>query len=289
MVAAAERADAQHVPGRDLLHFPLGTMDRPSALGRGVGDGLGNPAGVSLDSTLRASAGIAALQTPADQGVSAQLLAVAVALPGRLTAALAIARFGVDGILRTETDPQSVGGKVPYGTTLYSATVARRHGRYLAAGLAVRYRRGEMDAESRGAFGLDAGLLAERLPYRDASVGVASFMWRPANAELERTALNVAADLRLAGRTEERQIRVGYGLTLTEGGQREELGMISGRFGMWDLRAGISRNTHYGFDDWRARYGVGLQYDRYRVGVAREANGAGLDPLYQFSLSATLR
>jgi hypothetical protein len=289
MAGPWERAGAQQVPGRDLLHFPLGTMDRPSALGRGIGDGMANPAAVSLDSASRVTAGVSALQTPSEQGVAGQLVAAALALPGRITVGLAAARFAVDDIFRTDTDPQTVGGRVAYGTTVYSATVARRHGPYLAAGLAVRYRRGEMDTESRGAVGLDAGLLAEGLPYRDASVGVASFMWRPANAELERSALNVAADLRLAGGSEPRQLRIGYGLTLTEGRQREELGMLTGHLGAWDVRAGLARHTQYGLDDWRARFGVGLRYDRYRVSVAREANGAGLDAMYQFSLSATLR
>lgn len=287
--ASSVQIAAQQVPGRDLLHFPLGTMERPAALGGGIGDGLGNPATIVLDSGSRARFGMAALQTPTDQGVAAHLLSAAVGLPEQITVGLSVARFAVDGIFRTDTDPQTIGGRVPYGTTVYTASIARRHGSFLSAGVAARYRRGEMDREARGAIGLDAGILAERLPYRDASVGVASFMWRPANAELERTSLNLAADLRLFGSETRRQLRVGYGITLTEGRQREELGILTARFGVWDVRAGMARNAQYGLEDWRPRFAVGIHYDRYEVRVAREANGAGLEPIYQFSLSAKVQ
>ena len=280
---------AQHVPGRDLLHFPLGTMERPAALEGGIGDGLGNPATIALDSGFRARVGMAALQTPADQGVRAQLLSAAVALPERVTVSLSVAGFAVDGIFRTETDPQTVGGRVPYGTTVYTASVARRHSANLAAGLALRYRRGQMDTEARGGVGLDAGILAKHLPYADASIGMASFMWRPADTELERTSVNLAADLRLLGQSERRQLRLGYGVTLTEGRERDDLGMLAARFGAWDLRAGLARHARHAITEWRPRFAVGLHYDRYEVGVAQEANGAGLSSLYQFFLSATLR
>jgi hypothetical protein len=289
LFAIPARSAAQRVPGRDLLHFPLGVMERPVALRGGIGDGLGNPAAVVLDSGSRARIGVAALQTPPDQGVAGQLLAAAVALPQRLTVGFSVARYTVDDIFRTDTDPQTVGGLIPYGTTVYSATLAQRLRPYLASGIAVRYRHGKVDAESRGALGLDAGVALYELPYRDASFGVASFLWQPANAEVERTAINLAGDLRLLGPSRLRQTRVGYGITVTEGGRREEFAVLSGRYQEWDARVGVARGTQYGRQDWRVRFAVGVFLDRYDVGVAREANGAGLAATYQFFLNATLR
>jgi hypothetical protein len=281
-------AAAQEVPGRDLLHFPLGTMERPSALRGGIGDGLANPATIVLDSGVRAFVGAAALQTPADQGVSAQLLAASMALPQRITVGLSIAHFAVDDIFRTETDPTTF-GEVAYGTTVYSATVAQRHNALVSSGVALRYRHGKAEREARGAIGLDAGVLLDGLPYRDASVGVASFMWRPANAELERTSLNLAGDLRLVGASEVRQIRVGYGITLTEGHGREEVGVASVRLRVWDVRAGLARTRSHGSVSWRPRVAAGVRLAGYRVSVARESNGAGLEAVYQFVLGATVR
>jgi hypothetical protein len=284
----AGSAAAQEVPGRDLLHFPLGTMERPSALRGGIGDGLANPASIVLDSGVRAFVGAAALQTPADQGVAAQLLAASMALPQRITVGLSIAHFAVDDIFRTETDPTTF-GEVAYGTTVYSATVAQRHNALVASGIALRYRHGQAERESRGAIGLDAGVLLDGLPYRDASVGVASFMWRPANAELERTSLNLAGDLRLLGASEVREMRVGYGITLTEGYGSEEVGVASVRLRVWDVRAGMARTRIHGRVNWRPRVAAGVRLAGYRVSVARESNGAGLEAIYQFVLGARVR
>src|SRR5919201_5753966 len=76
---------AQEVPARDLLRFPLGTMDRATALASSVGDGLGNPAAVSLEDSERVRAGAAALQTATQQGVAGQLFAAAVRIRGQIT------------------------------------------------------------------------------------------------------------------------------------------------------------------------------------------------------------
>jgi hypothetical protein len=40
---------------------------------------------------------------------------------------------------------------------------------------------------------------------------------------------------------------------------------------------------------WRPRLGVGVHYDKYIVGIAREEGVEGLGPVYQFTLNATYR
>ena len=288
-VGYASASEAQQVPGRDLLQFPLGTMDQAAALPGGLGDGLGNPASIALDPAAWLRAGVVALRTPSEQGVSVQLAAIAVALPGRLSVGAAVVRASVSDLLRTETDPRIIGREIPYSTTVYSITVARRHTRHVTAGLAVRYRHGELDDQSRGALGLDGGLVAQHLAFRDASLGAATFLWRPANADDERTTVNVAGDLRVLGPDSAHQVRAGYALAATSWDDREDFIFASARHGRWEGRGGMVRTTVFGSQPWRMRLGIRVRYAEYMVGVAREENGAGLSPIYQFTLMATLR
>jgi hypothetical protein len=291
LVSAA--AGAQPVPGRDLLRFPLGTMDRPAAMPTMAGDGLGNPAAIALTGTDRARVGIAALQTPSDQGVRGALVAAAAQLPRRLTVGVSVARVTVSDLYRTESDPHSL-GEIPYATTLYSATIARLNARRVLAGLAVRYRDGQLDRERRGAFGLDAGALVEHLPILDASFGAATFLWQPGgsggtgDARGAGAVVNLAADLRILGRAQLRQLRAGYSL-LADGRYREHFAFATARVGVWEGRAGLARADAYGQQPWRTRLGIVLHYEPYGVGVAREENGAGLGASYQFTLNASIR
>ena len=248
--AMAGGAGAQPVPGRDLLRFPLGTMDHAPALPTLVGDGLGNPAAIALVGADRARVGIAALQTPADQGVSAALLAAAAQLPHNLTVGVSVARVTVSDLFRTESDPQTI-SDIPYGTTLYSATVARLNARRVLAGLAVRYRDGQVDGERRGAFGLDGGVLLQHLPILDATVGAGTFLWQPggsggaSGAGGAGAVVNMAADLRILGRRELRELRGGYSL-LVDGRYREHFIFGTARVGIWEGRAGAARADAYG-------------------------------------------
>ena len=45
----------------------------------------------------------------------------------------------------------------------------------------------------------------------------------------------------------------------------------------------------YSDREMRLRLGLGLHYAHYTVGLARDENGAGLSPTYQFTISAILR
>lgn len=282
------RLEGQRVPGRDLLRFPLGTLDRPAALSGGIGDGLGNPAAIALPDEDRARFGIASLQTSREQGVAIYLAAASIALPQHLTVGVSAARASVNDLFRTDGDPTAIGGEIEYNTTVYSAAIARRNGGRVATGLAVRYRTGVLDEQRDDAFGIDGGILMEHLTRLDASVGVATFLWRPANAEEERTSLNLAGDLRVLGGAT-RGVRAGYGLTLTEGDERDHFGYAVGRYGRWEALVGALLSQAYGDDSWRSRLGIRVRHDEYLVGVARESGVDGLAATYQFLISMALR
>ena len=180
-------ASAQAVPARDLLEFPIGTVGEAPVLATIAGDGLWNPASILLRNGSRLRITAASVHGPDDQGVSGQLLAAAYRHRQRTTVGLSIVRASVSNLVRTENDPQSIGGEIPYSTIVISTTVAARTHRYLTTGVALRYRYGEIDSESEGALGIDAGVIADALPWRDGRVAASSFLWRPGDAANELT------------------------------------------------------------------------------------------------------
>jgi len=283
---SASGLDAQQVPGRDLLEFQVGTIGEPPALAHLAGDGFWNPASIALPVTARARVSAATLHTPAAQAVSAQMLSASVHVPGATTVAVGIVRAEVSDLLRTDTDPQTI-GEIPYNTTVASISVARRHEAFLV-GLALRYRHGEADQERRGALGLDAGVMVTELLGSDrVRFGASTFLWRPGgNGSARKVRFNLASDVRLAGADSVREARAGYALSFGDDRGHEHFGSVSGRYGAFEGRAGVARNSAFGHTDWRLRLGLGLHYARYTIGVAREENGAGLPPIYQFTLSA---
>jgi len=287
---AAASGGAQEVPGRDLLDFPLGTVAEAPAIARQAAGGLWNPASAALAPGVRVRASAGALVTPPDQGVTAQLVAAAIRLPQGLTGAVTVVRAAVDNIVRTGSDPQSIGGDVPYQTTLYSAVVTRKTRDFLTAGVALRYRTGQLDSDRNGALGLDGGILAEGLWGRDVRLGLATFLWRPGGGVAdERTAFNAAGDLRALGHGERREVRAGYAFSYTPGSGHEHYLVGSGRTGVLEARAGVARAVRFGGPSWRLRLGAGLHYARYALGVAREEAGADLGPTYQFTLSTAFK
>ena len=278
---------AQWVPGRELLDFPIGTLAEAPALASRSRVGLWNPATIAGRDAARVSAGVAALATPDDQGVSAQLFGGAMRLQRGITVGVSVARASVRDLLLTDQDPRSL-GELRYETTLVSALLARRSGEHLATGLAVRYRAGQLAGTHRGVVALDGGVLVDGLGARDGRVAASTFLWSPANQEDERVTYSAAGDLRVAGDSVG-EVRGGYSFGTTERGVREHFVFASGRRGIWEGRGGVARNDGFGDARWGLRLGVGVYYARYAVAVAREENGAGLGAIYQFSLSSTLR
>ena len=285
--ARPARADAQQVPGRDLLEFPIGTVAEAPAFARQTGDGFWNPALVALPEGTLFRVGAAALVTPPEQGVAAHMIGVSVGLPDRTTVGLSVVRASIADLVATASDPQSI-DDLPYSTIVASLSAARRQHRHVVIGGAIRYRVGELDGVHGTSVGVDGGVLADGLTRRDVRVALSTFLWQPANAQNERTRYSVASDVRVLGADERREARAGYAFAYTEGLTREHYGFAAGRHGAWEGRVGVAHVVAYDDRAWRMRLGLGLHYARYVIGIARDENGAGLKPIYQFTLSALI-
>src|SRR5215470_7933647 len=119
-IVVASAAAGQQVPGRDLFEFPLGLLAEPAALSKQMTASLWNPAAGELAPFRRAALGIAELYSPQEQGVRLGMLGLAYAPRPNVTATASFASAWVSDLLRTETDPQSLGGEIPYSSTLVS-------------------------------------------------------------------------------------------------------------------------------------------------------------------------
>jgi hypothetical protein len=287
LLGGARAACAQRVPGRELLDFPIGTLGEPVALATTVGDGLWNPASIALRAPTRVRGAVAALATPAAQGVTAQTFAAALAMSERTTFGVALLRAGVRDLQRTSTDPQTL-GEIDYGTIVASATFAHDW-RWITGGAAVRYRIGELDRDREVSAGLDLGLIG-RVPFgNDVRVAVSSFLWRFDASMDDRPALLAATDLRLAGTTETRELRGGYSFVATRDLGRDDYVHLSGRSGRLTIRGGVLRGSGFDVVTWGSRLGIGLQHARYVVAVSREERDTGLPPTYQFTLATSFQ
>jgi hypothetical protein len=230
---------------------------------------------------------MAALTTPAAQGVGAQALSAVVGVHGHTTVGIGVARAAMRDIQRTGTDPQTI-GEVRYNTTVASATGTHQW-RWIAAGIAARYRTGELDMRRSATLGLDAGLVGRVPRAHDLRLAVSSYMWTVGATRDDRPALAAAADLRLGGTSELRELRSGYSVVATRGLGRDDYLHVGGRSGRWMLRGGLLRATTYDVVTWGSRIGVGLQRARYTVGFSREERDTGLPPSYQFTLTTSFK
>ena len=279
-------AGAQRVPGRDLLQFPVASLDRPAALGSELADGLGNPAALAALPRARLRIAAAALQTSDAQSVTAQMLAAARSLSERIAVGISAARWSVDDIASTSLNPETSDADVSYNTAMLSMSAARRNTRNVSVGLALRARTGSLGDIQRTAIAVDGGVLLDSL-WRDARVGVASFLWRPAQAEDERMTIHVAGDLRVWGASAWREARAGVAADFTQPRERLEFLFASARSGRVSARMGLARMVRWNSGPWRFRLGAGFHHDKYIVGLAREEGTEGMGAVYQFTMSAT--
>jgi hypothetical protein len=282
-------SEAQRVPGRDLLDYPIGTLAEAPALALDSGDGFQNPAAIRLAEGTRLRGTAIALNTGTDRGVSSQLLAVAVNLPSRFTVGLSAVHAAISGIAQTADDPQPIGRDIPYNTFVASLTGARESTHHVTTGVALRYRTGEVDGVSRSTFGLDGGVLVDRLLGFDARLGVSSFLWGPGSGEGQDASFSGAVDTRIIGADSTRQARLGYSYIAGEGASGGHYVFATGRLSRWIARVGVARTSAYGTADTSLRLALILRYARYTVGLSREESAGGFDPTYQFVLSGVFR
>jgi hypothetical protein len=288
-VLVASPSGAQRAPGRDLLQYPLGTLAEAAALATESGDGFQNPAAIRLPDGTRIRGTVVGLNTGADRGVSAQLAAVAVRLPQHVTVGFSAARASITGIAHTDVDPQPIGRDIPYSTVVLSLTGARQSLDHVTSGVSLRYRTGEVDGLRRSTFGLDGGVLAERVFGYDARIGVSSFMWGPGAGNSKDASFSAAFDARVVGPDSTRQARVGYSYTFDDAASSGHYVFASGRYSRWIVRGGIARTEAFGHSDTAIRLALGVRYARYTVGLSREESAGGFDPTYQFVLSGIFK
>lgn len=285
---AARPLAAQAVPGRDLLSFPLGLTAEAPALGTTAGFGLWNPASavVPVDHRLRTAVGT--MSAPVDVAVSAQLATLAVRLRDGTTVGLSVISASVADLIRTESDPQSIGDEIPYSTTMLSMLAARQLG-VVTLGAALRVRSGHIDTEQRRAVSMDIGAISRGLGPRDFRLAASTFLANPGGRGSERMAALAAADVRLAGLDTMRTSRAGVSVMVTDGLSREAYGFVGARWARLEGRVGAAQTQAYGRTNWRARLGMAFHHRGYVIGVAREESAGHISATYQFSLGTLLR
>jgi hypothetical protein len=275
---------AQQVPGRQLFDFPLGTLAEAPALASAAGGGFWNPATIALQGGDRFLFSAAALNSPIEQGVSAELGTAACQVRPGITAGLSVATSAVSDLLRTDTDPQSIGNPIPFNSTIVSGILAAQRGA-ATFGVALRHRTGTVDLTYGRVTSVDVGATVDRprgLPFRAA---LSSFLLSPSR-RLERASAVGAVEGYLP--VSRSAVRVGVSYQQDEGGGSDSFVYAAGQAGLLDLRGGFARQTSFGSSTTRLRLGVGVHYAHYLVGVAREDGTAGLGASYQFLLKAVI-
>ncbi len=279
---------AQLVPGRDLLSFPIGLVAEAPAIGSDAGFGLWNPASVAIPDGSRVRLAVGTMSAPVDVAVSAQVATAAGRWKSGTTIAVSIANASVADLLRTDSDPQSIGDEIPYRTTLYSflATHAYKLG---TLGGALRVRSGRLDNIARHAVSIDLGFISRGFGTRDVRVAASTFLASPAKHEHERAEILTSVDARLVGDDSLRTSRVGLSYTATDGLAKEAFGYLGARWGRLEARVGMARTEVYSQSNWRSRLGVAFHHRGYVIGVSREEGGDNLSATYQFTLSSVLK
>jgi hypothetical protein len=276
------------VPGRDLLSFPIGLTAEAPALGTTSGFGFWNPASVSVPAGSRVRLAVGTMSAPVDLAVSAQVATVAARWRDGSTLALGIAHASVGDLLRTDSDPQSIGDEIPYSTTLLSLIGARSIGP-VTVGTALRVRTGRLDETTRRAVSVDVGVISRGLGPRDIRLAASTFLASPFSREHERAEFLLAADARVFGADTLRTSRAGLSYTAADGMPRESFGYLGARWERLEARLGAARTEAYGRTNWRGRLGVAFHHRGYVIGVAREESAGNLSATYQFTLSSVLK
>ncbi len=289
LLTGASSGNAQSVPARDLLDFPIGALADAPALAGGGAMGLYNPAGRAParrpgdDARFRLS--IAALDSPGERSLSGQLLHATATPRPRLGLALSAVHMGVASIPVTSADPFAVHGDARYGTWLTSLSGGWRVQKHVSIGAAARYRYGEADTTTAGVLGGDAGIVADGLLGRmDVRVAATSYLWRPNPKPDDRPGVFAAADARFAGDRATREGRLGYSYGSSRHGAREGYLYMTGRYRYFEATAGVVKLHAYGEKTTLGRLAAGLHYARLSAGVASEM-GTFAGNIYQITLS----
>jgi len=296
LVAAAALAGPAVALGQDAVSADLwrvaeGTLVVPAALAEDGSAALWTPASVLGPGAPGMRVGIEAIHSPADVGLSGGVATMGLRLGGLGTLNAVYGRLGVDGLVRTETSPQSM-GDIPVYAEVVSLGLARRVTPALVVGLAVRSLNGQLDVVSHSQIGVDAGV---RYTTRSRfTFAAATRFFDPSLPRSQTgTTYNLAASYEsrpvpMWGATG--TIAVRYGATFSAGeGVQHLLSAGLGLNHVMQLDVGTSRETTAGTSVWRSRFGLALTAGRYRVYLGRDGGVNGFGASYRFGLAAGLR
>ncbi len=279
-------AAAQQVPGRDLLEFPLGLLADAPALSTRMPATLWNPAATVLSPGARGNIGFAGLTTPKQQGVDLEMLGGSARIRG-ITASLSYAQAGVNDILRTDTDPETQSGSVPYQTSLVSVGVAATRAAY-SFGAAARIRSAHFDTDQSRVFSFDVGVLANSVAGTPLRIGASTFLFSPSRSK-EAALYTAAADFPFYSRDTSVVVRGGYSISHTEGRGREDYVFSTASYHELDGSVGFAEVNAFGHSAQRLRLGIGLHHAGYNIAFGREDGAAGIAASYQVILTRTFR
>ncbi len=285
-LAFAAPSAAQHVAGRDLLDFPIGLLAEAPPLSMQMAGGLWNPAATAI-ATNRGLVGVAGLTTPQDQGVRLEMVGGAFRVRSGLTATFSAATASVSDILRTDTDPTSIGSEVPYGTAIVSVGASQAFGN-VTIGAAARYRTGTVDADHARELGLDGGAIVDRVGGTPVRIALSTFLFSPWRMSEVPTYM-AAADMPVFRRDSSFTVRAGYSVSTTSHRADERYFFATSSYRQLDLSAGIARASAYGSSDSRLRLGCGFRYASYKIAIGREDGAAGFGGSFQFLLTRVIR
>ncbi len=283
---------AQPGVASDLWRLAAGTLVVPAALADDGSAALWTPA-VRLSAEgagLRAA--VEAIHSPSEIGINGGVATLAFRAGALGTVNVVYGRMGVDGLVRTETSPEAIGGDIAVYNEVLSVGLARLVAPGLVAGIAARSLSGRLDIISASQLGLDLGLrysgpsrfsfgLATRFfdPLLHASEGAASYSAAVSYRTAEGQAWGTTADLRFW---------YGAGWAHGEGMQHQlTVGLAIG--GVAELDIGAAREETAGIQVWRSRLGVSMDVGRYRVYLGRDGGVNGFGATYRFGLTATVR
>ncbi len=290
-LARATTAGAQPAIVSDLWRVAAGTLVIPAALAEDGSTALWTPAAVLPPGAPAMRVGIETVHSPSEIGVNGGVATVAFRAGKIGTVNLLYGRMGVDGLVRTETSPEAIGGDIAAYSEVLSAGVARAIGAGFTAGIAARALSGRLDVATRSQLGLDLGVR-----YTDAtrfSFGLATRFFDPSLRGAESAASYSAAaswrtgETPLWGTTAVLALWYGAGWSHGEGMQHlVSAGVIFG--GIAELDLGTAREETTGFPVWRSRLGVSLDVGHYRIYLGRDGGVNSFGATYRFGLTARM-
>ena len=290
LLGPAELA-AQPGVASDLWRLAAGTLVVPAALADDGSAALWTPATLLPADESGLKAAIEAIHSPSEIGINGGIASLAFRAGGIGTVNLVYGRMGVDGLVRTETSPEGIGGDIAVYNEVLSLGLARAIAPHLVAGIAVRSLTGRLDIVQASQVGLDLGLRYSG-PSR-LSLGLATRFFDPALRASEGAASYSAA---IGYRTAEGQawgttadLRFWYGAGWAHGeGMQHLLTVGLNLGGVAEVDAGAAREETAGIEVWRSRLGISLSVGDYRVYLGRDGGVNGFGATYRFGLAAGL-